>query len=78
MENETTLKQKKIELANSEYAPVIIELIKDLIERSPLIGDTEYATIVNAVKFDTQSSILAGMVDHLENIRKGSLLEIQH
>jgi len=75
-----TLIQKKIELAQSEYAPVVIELIKDLLKQEDqiLIGDNEFSTIVNAVKLDTQGNILRGMVDYLENIRKGILHEIKN
>jgi outer membrane lipopolysaccharide assembly protein LptE/RlpB len=74
-----TLKQKKIELAQGEYAPVVIELIKDLISKDQqvLIGDTEYETVVNAVRLDTHGTIIRGMVDYLESIRKGSLNEVQ-
>lgn len=68
-----SLIQKKIALAQSEHAPIVLELLKDLIKPSPLVGDSEYATIVNAVRFDTQSDIVRGMVDLLEHIRNGGL-----
>jgi len=42
MENEQNLKQKKIALATSEHAPVIIELMKDCITTVPIIADTEW------------------------------------
>ncbi len=75
MENEQSLKQKKIALAQSEHAPVIIELIKDCLTQKPLVAKTEWETIVNAITLDAQSSILRGMVDLIDNIRKGSLHE---
>jgi len=75
MENEQNLKQKKIALATSEHAPVIIELMKDCITTVPIIADTEWETIVNAVTLEVQSTMLRAMVDHLEAIRKGSLHE---
>lgn len=65
--------QKKIALAQSDHAPTIILLLKDLMKPIPLLGSSEYETLVNAVRFDTQSEILRGMVDYLEDIRKGSL-----
>lgn len=72
---EQSMKQKKIALAQSEHAPIVIELMKDCITQSPLVGDTEYKTLVNAITFDVQSEILRKMVDLLENIRQGGLHE---
>jgi hypothetical protein len=74
MENET-LNQKKIALAQSEHAPIIIELLKDVAsqESMNLIGKTEFETIKNAITFDVKASMISGMVDYLENIRKGAL-----
>jgi hypothetical protein len=74
MDNQT-LKQKKIALAQSEHAPIIIELMRDCLSQTPLIADTEWKTIVNTITLDTQSTMLRSMVDLLENIRKGSLHE---
>lgn len=77
-ESEQSLKQKKIALATSEHAPIIIELMKDCMEQVPfLIADTEWGTVVNALKLDIQGRMLATMVDHLEGIRKGKLHEQQ-
>jgi len=70
-----TLKQKKIVLAQSEHAPIIIELMKDCMAKSELVAKTEWQTIVNAVTLDAQSTMLRAMVDYLEDIRKGSLHE---
>jgi len=78
MENEQSLKQKKIGLATSEHAPVIIELMKDCMQQvSSLIGETQWETSVNAITLDVQGKMLTTMVDHLENIRKGSLHNAQ-
>ena len=71
-----SLKQKKIALAQSEHAPVIIELMRDIMSQTPLIDDkSEWKTIVNTITLDTQSTMLRDMVDYLENIRKGVLHE---
>jgi hypothetical protein len=70
-----SLIQKKIALAQSEHAPVIIELMKDCMSQIPLVDKTEWQTIVNAITLDTQSTMLRAMVDYLEDIRKGSLHE---
>jgi len=72
-ENEQSLKQKKIALAQSEHAPVIIELMKDCLSQVPIIADTEWKTIVNAITLDVQSTMMRNMVDRLESIRKGNL-----
>ena len=67
--------QKKIALATSEHAPVIIELMKDCMSKTPIIAKTEWETIVNAVTLEVQGTLIRTMVDYLENIRKGSLHE---
>lgn len=72
---EQSMKQKKIMLAQSEHAPIVIELMKDCIEQSPLVGDNEFKTLVNAITFDVQSTILRRMVDLLEQIRQGVMHE---
>jgi len=75
MENQTA-NQKKIALAQSEHAPVIIELLKDCISQNPLIDEkSEWQTIVNAIRLDTESTMIRRMVDYLEAIRAGSLHE---
>lgn len=71
-----TLKQKKIILAQSEHAPIIIELMKDVMSKIPLVDDkSEWKTIVNTITLDTQSTMLREMVDYLEAIRNGILHE---
>jgi hypothetical protein len=71
--DEQNLKQKKIALATSEHAPIIIELMKDCMTQVPITADTEWKTIVNALTLDVQGTMLRTMVDYLENIRKGIL-----
>jgi|AntAceMinimDraft_18_1070375.scaffolds.fasta_scaffold392979_1 hypothetical protein len=76
MENEEnqSLNQKKIALAQSEHAPIIIELMKDCMGQVPdLIADTEWETIVRAIRLDIHGKILTNMVNHLEGIRQGKL-----
>ena len=72
-ENEQSLNQKKMALAASEHAPVIVELMKDCMSQNPLIAKTEWETIVNAVTLEVQGTMLRSMVDLLEKIREGSL-----
>ena len=68
-----TLKQKKIALATSEHAPIIIELMKDCMPQNLIVADTEFKTLVNAITLEVQGTMLRAMVDHLEDIRSGSL-----
>ena len=75
-ESEQSLLQKKIALAQSEHAPIIIELMKDIISKIPLVDEkSEWKTIVNTITLDTQSNMLRSMVDYLEDIRRGGLLK---
>ena len=76
-ESEQSLKQKKIILAQSEHAPVVIELMKDCLTQVPIVAETEWKTIVNAITLEVQSTMMRAMVDHLEEIRKGSLHEVK-
>lgn len=72
-----TIKQLKIALANSQYAPIIIDLIKDCMPQISLVGKSEYETVVNAITFDVRSEIIRRMVDLLAEIRQGSMHEIK-
>ena len=70
------LKQKKIMLAQSEHAPIVIELMKDIMSKVPLVDDkSEWKTIVNTITLDTQSTMLRDMVDYIEKIKLGILHE---
>ena len=75
VEEKQSLNQKKMALAASEHAPIIIELMKDCMSQSPIVADTEWKTIVNAITLEVQGTMLRSMVDNLEAIRKGSLHE---
>jgi len=72
--SQESLNQKKMALAGSEYAPIIIELMKDCITQGPLINkDSQFETTINAITLDVQGDMLRNMVDLLEAIRAGSL-----
>ena len=75
MENEQSLKQRKIALAQSEHAGTIIEFLKDLSPKTPIIAETEWETIVNAVRMDVFGTLILDMVKLLDDIRNGSLHE---
>jgi len=77
-EQNQSLVQRKIALAQSEHASTVIELMKDIMSKIPLVDDkSEWKTICNTITLDTQSTMLRSMVDYLEEIRKGSLHEIK-
>jgi hypothetical protein len=73
--DEQSLKQRKISLATSEHSSTIVELIKDCIQQTPLVGKTEWETIVAAITLDVQSTMLRDVVDYIDRIKKGALLE---
>jgi len=75
LSQETINKQKKIALAQSDHAPVVLEILKDCIKNQPLIAKTEWETIVNAVTLDVQGTLLRKVADYLEEIRQGALHE---
>lgn len=75
MEENITLIQKKIALAQSEHAPIIIELMKDIMTKAPIIGKDQWETTVNALTLEIESTMVRNMVDKLESIRQGILHE---
>lgn len=72
-----SLKQKKIRLAQGEFALIAIEILKECMQQIELVSDTQWQTTVNSIKMDTQANILRDFVDKLEEIRQGSLHEIK-
>jgi hypothetical protein len=74
---EQSMKQKKIQLAQGDMAPVLIQLLKDIMQQPELVGKSEFETVRNAIVLDTQATIIRDMVDYLEKIRAGALHEIK-
>lgn len=73
-----SLIQKQIAFANNGDAiAAAIEIIKSTFETGPLVGDSEYGTVVNAVKFDTQQNVMLGFLKRLDFIREGGLHNAQ-
>ena len=74
-EKNISLKQKKIALSQSEHASIIIELMKDCMERTPLIDrKSQWNTLINTITLEANSNMISRMVDYLEDIRNGKLL----
>lgn len=77
MENQT-LNQRKIALAQSEHASVVIEIIRDCLPATPLVTDSEWGTIVNTITLDANSTLMRAVVDRLDSIRNGILHQEQN
>lgn len=73
MENEQTLKQKKIILAQSDLVPAVIEIIRDCIPKTPLVGRDEFETLKNTISYDALSTLILEVSNYLERIREGEL-----
>lgn len=73
-----SLVQKQITFANdADMVAAAIEIIKSTFETTALLGNNEYETVVNAVKFDTQQNVMLGFLKQLDFIREGGLLNKQ-
>lgn len=66
-------KQKLIALVQSEYGPTVLLLVKSCFVNVPLIGDTEFKTLVNAVTIETQQQLLINLINYMEDIKQGKL-----
>jgi hypothetical protein len=69
--NEQSLRQRKIAFVNSEFADVIVPLIQDVLPPMTLIGDSDYETICNAVRFDTRSELIRDLLIYMDDIKNG-------
>ncbi len=74
LENQT-LDQKKIAFVQSGFADVVVVLLREASAHNPLVGATEFATVVNAVTLDAQSQLILDFITQLDAIKNGSLHE---
>ncbi len=75
MDPETqSLVQKKIAFAQSEHVGATLAILKDSFRKGPLVGETEYNTLVNAITMDAQSDIFIKFIETVDFIKKGGLL----
>lgn len=72
-----SMKQKKIKLATSEYAMVVLEIIRDCAQKVPLIGRDQFETTKNAIIMDTTSTLMRDVVEYFEEIKKGVLHKVK-
>lgn len=69
-----TARQKKIALAQSEHVEAVVAILQESVVRQKLVGDSEYATVVNAVTLDAQSQLIMDFVQAIDRIKQGGLL----
>lgn len=77
MDNENQTIDQQMMVVASQYPHVVIELLKNSLEKRPLIADTEFATIINAVTLDVQSDMILKVSKLMEDIKNGSLFNKQ-
>lgn len=72
------MKQKLIAFCNNaENIQAMLELIKMVSPQGELIGDSEYLTVVNAVKFDTRNQLILDLSNKIEFIKAGGLNQVE-
>jgi hypothetical protein len=73
-----SLIQKQIAFAgNPDAIAAAVEILKSTFTADALVGGSEYETVVNAVKFDTQQNVMLGFFKQLDFIRTGGLINKQ-
>ena len=74
-ENQPQTMDQKLMIVSSQYPDVVIQLLKSVMDFKPLIADTEFATVVNAVTFDVRSDIMMKVTTLMNDIKNGSIFE---
>lgn len=72
-----TKDQQKMAFANSAHVAVVVQLLQECSTKKPLVEDTEYRTIVNAVTLDAQSNLILEFINQVNAIKGGSLFKSQ-
>jgi len=75
MDENVTIKQKKIAFAQSEHVEVVLAILRECSTQGPLVGETEFETVVNAVTLDAQSNLMMKFINSIDFIKKGGLHE---
>lgn len=72
-------KQKIVALVQSEHANTVISILKRIVQTNSqsLVGDNEFGTIVNAVRFDTQQNMILEVLKLYESVKDGSFISNQ-
>lgn len=62
--------QRKLLFANSDHVNTVIELLRECSRQPQLVGENEFATIVNAVTLDANSNLIADFIKSLDAIKQ--------
>lgn len=74
---EQSILQRKAEFANSSHIAIVIQLLRECSHKGPLVGQSEYETVVNAVRLDAQSDLINEFISQIDSIKKGGLFNEQ-
>lgn len=70
-----TLKKQKIAFANdADMVRAALEIFRTCTTQKPLVGENEYATVVNAVTLDAESNMMLKFINSIDAIKRGGLL----
>ncbi len=70
MPNDQLTLQKKLEFANSDHVATVIQILQESSGVPSLVGQTEYETVVNAVRLDTQQDMIKNFINNLDKIKQ--------
>lgn len=74
---EQTANQRKAAFANSVDMGILVQLLRESCHKGPLVGETEYETVVNAVRLDSQSDLINEFINQIDTIKKGGLFNAE-
>jgi len=74
--NEQSIKQKKILFSNSEHLEGALAILKDCCAGQKLVGETEFATVRNAITMDAQGQLIIDFIAAIDRIKKGELNQV--
>lgn len=76
-ENQSLI-QKKIAFAqNVDMVNACLAILRDGMRHEKLVGDTEFATLVNAITMDAQAQMMIDLIDMIEHIKNGGLTTVE-
>lgn len=66
--------QKKISFATSDHIEGMVELLKDCrTQIMSVVDETEFKTVVNAVRLESEADFIQRLIIYLDKIRKGEI-----
>ena len=77
MPDQQSVIQKKIAFCQSEHIETVVSILKECSRQEKLVGDTEYATVVNAVTMDAQGDMIIKFINTIDFIKKGGIVTEQ-